>query len=178
MKSKNEFILSETEKKLKDAKYLILTDYRGLNVGEINLLRRELKHNAVEFKVIKNTLSSILFKKLGIERVDAYLTGPTAIAFCIRDEIIPSKILTDFTKEHEGLKIKAGLLNKKFLDANAIESIAKLPRQEVLLSKLIAVMQMPLLRLFNVLEEPMRQLSGVINTKIQSTHKNEGGING
>lgn len=171
MRSKNEVILSEIEKKFKDAKCLIFTDYRGLNVGEINLLRRELKHNAVEFKVVKNTLSSLLFKKFGIEGIDACLTGPTAIAFCMRDEIIPSKVLANFAKEHEGLKIKMGLLNNKLLDAGAIESIAKLPKREVLLSKLLAVMQLPVLRLICVLGEPIQQLSGVINAKIQSTDK-------
>ncbi|OIN97498.1 50S ribosomal protein L10 [Candidatus Desantisbacteria bacterium CG1_02_38_46] len=161
MKSKNESILSETQK-FADARYLIFADYRGLNVSEISLLRRELKHRAVEFRVIKNTLSSILFKKFGIEGIDAYLTGPTAIAFCMQDEIAPSRLLANFAKEHEGLKIKGGLLNKKLLDASAIESIAKLPGREALLSKLLTVMQFPILKLVCLFEEPIRELLSVL----------------
>ena len=167
MRSKNESILSEVEKKIKDTRYLILADYRGLNVNEIGLLRRELKHKSAELKVIKNTLSSILFKKIGIEGMDEYLAGPIAVAFCMGDEVISSKILTDFAREHEGLKIKAGLLNKHLLDVSKIEAIAKLPGREVLLSKLITVMQFPVLMLACLLGEPMQYLLGTITAKVQ-----------
>lgn len=174
MKNKNEAILSEIEGKLKDAKCLIFADYTGLKANEINSLRREMKHNAIEFKIIKNTLSSLLFKKVGIEGVDTYLTGPTAIAFCLRDPVVSSKVLTNFAKEHGGLRIKAGLLDNKIIDASMVESIAKLPSRETLLVKLLSVMHLPLLKLVCLLSEPVRRLLSVITAKIHTTDKKEG----
>lgn len=165
MKSKNESIISETEGKIKNAKFLVLADYRGLNANEINLLRRKLKQNMSELKVIKNTFSSILFKKIGIEGVDQYFVGPTAIVFCMQDEIVSSKMLTNFAKEHEGLKIKVGLLNKKILNASEIELISKLPNRNVLLSQLVNVMQFPVLKFVGFLGEPIQKLLSIVSSK-------------
>jgi len=171
LNEKNKQIVSETESKFKDAKFLIFADCSGLSANDTNAFRRELKKNNVEMKVMKNTLTSIILKKLEINGTEPFTNGPTAIAFCNGDEVVASKLFEDFKKAHEGFNIKAGVLNNKVIDSKMIQVMAKLPKREVLLSKLLTTMQSPLLRLLNVLESPARGLINLINAKIKTIDK-------
>lgn len=171
MNEKNKQIVSEAESKFKDSKLLIFADCSGLSANDANIFRRELKKNNVELKVMKNTLSSIILKKIGIDGMESYVSGPTAIAFCNGDEVVASKLFEDFRKGHEGFKIKAGILNNKVLESTMIQAMAKLPKREVLLSKLLTTMQSPILRLVNVLQSPTIGLINLINAKIKTIEK-------
>ena len=171
MNVRNKEVISETEGKFKDSKFLIFADCSGLSANDTNTLRRELKRNSVEFKVMKNTLSAIILKKLEINGMEPYIKGPTAIAFCSGDEVAVSKLLANFEKEHQNFKVKAGLLDSKIVDTDMFQAMAKLPRREVLISKLLNVMQMPILNLINVLQAPTKELVNLINAKIKTTDK-------
>jgi large subunit ribosomal protein L10 len=132
-------ILEEKKKKvkeiaesLKDAKSLIFVDYRGLTVSEVTELRAKLTEAGVNYKVYKNTLTKLALKECGYEMLEEYLVGPNAIAIS-DDSIIPAKILYQFAKEHETLKIKVGLIDGELYDVAKIKSLAELPTKDELL---------------------------------------------
>ena len=102
-------IVGELKEKLSNTKGAVLTNYRGLNVAQDTKLRRKLRDAGVEYRVIKNTMTRIAAKEVGIEGLDQYLEGPTAIAMSAVDPVAPAKILSEFIKENklQALEIKS-----------------------------------------------------------------------
>ena len=123
--------VEEIKDKFSRSRTAILTDYRGLNVAEITELRRKLKEEDVEYKVVKNTLTSIAIKDFDFN-LDEFLEGPTAIAFSYEDPVAPAKVLVDFAKTHKQLEIKAGVVEGKVTSKDVIDELAKLPPKEQL----------------------------------------------
>lgn len=120
---------------------VVLTEYRGLSVGDLKELRRSIAENAT-YAVAKNTLTSIAVKEANIEGIsEETLTGPTAIAFVSGDVAAATKRLRDFAKAHPFLVIKGGVLDGKFLDSKAVLKLADLESREVLLAKMAGAMQ-------------------------------------
>ena len=113
---------------------VVLTEYRGLTVKHMKDLRRSLGEDA-SYAVAKNTLAAIAAKEAGIEGIEDSLTGPTAIAFVTGDVAAATKGLRDFAKAHPSLAIKGGVLEGRFLDAQAVLKLADLESREVLLAK-------------------------------------------
>lgn len=156
-------VVQQIKEKLEASKGVVLTDYRGLNVGEITELRRQLRNAGVDYKVVKNTLTSLAAKQIGIENLDTFLAGPTAIAFGLEDAVAPAKVIAEFAKTHKDLEIKAGLLEGKVIDINEVKALANLPSREVLLSKLLGAMQSPMYGMANVLQGNLRNLVYVLD---------------
>lgn len=138
-----ENVVAELESLLAENSGVILADYRGLNVSEVTKLRSELRQADVVYKVAKNTLMKRAAHGQGIDSLDAFLEGPTAVAFA-KDPVAMAKVLTAFAKEHKNLEMKAGLLEGQFLNASKITELSKIPPKEVLLAKLLGSMQAPL----------------------------------
>ena len=133
--------VDELAEKLKNAKSVVLTDYRGLTVEEDTALRKLLREAGVEYKVIKNSVISFAAKKNEFEGIDDYLKGPTAIAVSATDEIAPSKIIAKFSKDHEKLEIKCGMVEGKLFDVDGVKDLAKTPSREELLGRLVGSLQ-------------------------------------
>ncbi len=148
-------------KEIKDrfisAKAAILVDYRGLNVAEITELRRNLREQGVEFKVLKNTLIRIAIKDFDYN-LDEFLEGPTAVAFSNEDPIAPAKVLADFARTHKQLEIKAGVVEGKVVANDVIAELAKMPPKEEMLAQAVGSIQSPLYGIVNVLQGPIRNL--------------------
>ncbi len=121
----------------------VLTDYRGLNVAEVTELRSRLREAGVNYQVAKNTLIKLAAHQLGITDLDPQLAGPTAVAYST-DPITAAKVLVEFAKTHNDLEIKSGLLDKKFVNAEGIRNLAKLPPREVLLGQIMGAIQSPM----------------------------------
>jgi large subunit ribosomal protein L10 len=151
-------VVAEIEEKLKSAKSAIFADYRGLNVAEATQLRRKFKEAGAEFRVVKNTLTRIAASRSGIEGLDEFLFGPTAIIFGFEDPVIPAKILVQFIKENQKLEIKGGLVEGKVVKAAQVRSLADLPSKEVLISRVIGGLQAPIAGLQFVLKGPLQKL--------------------
>ena len=134
----------------------VLTEYRGLTVKDLQNLRRSLGENAT-YAVAKNTLTAIAAKEAGIEGVEETLTGPTAIAFVTGDVAAATKGLRDFAKAHPSLAIKGGVLEGRFLDAQAVLKLADLESREVLLAKMAGAMQANLAKAAYMLAAPLSQ---------------------
>jgi large subunit ribosomal protein L10 len=136
--------VEEIAAKLKESAATVITDYRGLNVAQMTELRKQLREAGVEFKVLKNTLVSRAADSVELGELNAVLTGPTAIAFSKNDAVAPAKVLSQFAKENEALKIKGGVVEGRIVDVAQIEALASLPSREGLLSMLLSVLQAPI----------------------------------
>ncbi len=127
-------VVSEIKDRLQEAKSVVLFDYRGLSVAEVTELRRKLRDNGSDYKVYKNTLTrrAVEESKLGLED---YLTGPNAISFGT-DELSIVKVLSDFSKDHKALELKAGIIDGKVANAEELAKYASIPSREGLLTML------------------------------------------
>ncbi|MBU4561055.1 50S ribosomal protein L10 [bacterium] len=145
--------------KMHSASSVILSDYRGLDVEKVSDLRKKLRGEGIEYEVIKNTLIRLAVKGERYEKgLLPYLKGPTAIAFGYEDPLRGVKILTNFSREHEALSVKVGIVEGKLIDRERIGELARLPSYEGLLSLVTLVIKYPLQGLMNVLKGNMRNL--------------------
>jgi large subunit ribosomal protein L10 len=159
---KNQEGLKVLTEKFKTMKGMILTQYHGLSVSDISDLRSKLRVHKAEYVVVKNTLSQLSFKEMGIETGDAFV-GPTAIVFQNEDIVTPAKVVMDFAKTHEPLKVKAAFLDGKFVGADIVEQLSALPPREVLIAKMLGSMNSPITGFVNVLAANIRGLVTVID---------------
>ena len=153
-------IVAELKEKLTGAKGAVLVNYRGLTVAQDTKLRRQLREAGVDYRVVKNTMTRIAAQEAGLEGLDVYLEGPTAMAISTTDPVAPAKIITDFVKEHklQVLEVKAGLVEGNVIDENGVKALASLPSREVLIAKMLGSMQSPITGLVNVLQGSIRNL--------------------
>ncbi|NLL51677.1 MAG: 50S ribosomal protein L10 [Peptococcaceae bacterium] len=149
-------IVDEIKQKFQDANGVVLADYRGLTVSQVTSLRVDLRQAGVEYRVLKNTMVRRAADEIGLEGLDEFLKGPTAIAFSA-DPVAPAKILSDYSKKNKNLKIKAGVVEGKVIDSERVKDLANLPSREVLLAQVLAGMQAPLQGMVNVLQGPIRK---------------------
>lgn len=122
--------------KIKEAKLVLLTDYRGINVEDVTELRAELRKTNAEYTVIKNNITKRALAEAGIEGLEDKLVGPTAVIMSNEDYLEPSKTIYEFTKNNDYYKIKGGVIEGKVMTAEEIITLAKLPSKETLLSML------------------------------------------
>ena len=151
--------IKEIEQDLQQADFLVLTDYRGLNVDEISNLRRSLRENDCKYKVVKNNLAKIAASQVGKEEINNYLEGPVAIAYGYDDPVATAKALTKADKELKNLSITAGYLEGKILSPADIKALGEIPSKEVLYCKLCGAFQAPISGLVNVLQGNIRNLA-------------------
>jgi large subunit ribosomal protein L10 len=137
-------IVTEIADKLRESKSTVVVDYRGLSVGEVTELRKQLRDAGIEFKVYKNTLTRRAAEQAELAGLNDALTGPNAIAFSNEDVVAPAKILNDFAKKHEALEIKAGVIEGNIATLEEVKALADLPSREGLLSMLLSVLQAPI----------------------------------
>lgn len=143
-RQKKEQIVAEIREKMENSSAIVLTDYRGLNVGQVTKMRADLRKAGVEFKVLKNTLTRLAARETGLEGLEPYLEGPTALAFSKDDPTAPAKILMKYAKEFKTLEIKAGVVEGKVIDPAGVKALADLPSREELLAQVLRGMQSPL----------------------------------
>jgi large subunit ribosomal protein L10 len=153
-------ILSE---KVKASKAIVLADYRGLTVEQDTELRNALRKAGVEYKVYKNTLAKFAMKENGLEGLDSYLSGPTAIATSTSDPVAPAKVLAEFAKKYEKLELKAGVVEGKVIDLNGVKALAELPSREVLIARVLAGFNTPITGLVTVLNGNIKGLVVALN---------------
>ena len=121
---------------MKEAKLILLTDYRGINVEDVTKLRTELRNANAKYTVIKNNITKRALAEAGIEGLEEKLEGPTAVIMANEDYLTPTKAIYNFTKSNDYYKIKGGVIEGKVMTTEEIITIAKLPSREDLLSML------------------------------------------
>jgi large subunit ribosomal protein L10 len=146
----------------------ILTDYRGLSTAEITVLRRALKKSDIEYKVVKNTLARFAAERVGKNELVTMFEGPVAIAFGYGGITEPAKVLADYIRASKAsLGIKGGFLADRVLTSDDVETLATLPSREILLARVLAGMQSPIVALVGSLVAPMRGVIGVLQARIK-----------
>lgn len=156
-------VVADLTEKVKAAQSIVLADYRGLTVEQDTALRNALRAAGVEYKVVKNTLTSLAMKESGLEALDPFLNGPTAMALSSTDAVAPAKVLSDFAKKFEKLELKVGVVEGKVIDINGIKALADLPSREVLIAKVLGGFNAPISGFVNVLNGNMRGLVVALN---------------
>ncbi len=157
-REQKEQLVEKAVKDLDQAKSVILVNYQGLRVNEIQELKKKLREQGIGFQVIKNTLFKIALKKEGISFDEKLLDQPVAIVWGAQDEVVPAKITFEFKKEAEKLEIIGGLINRDFVDVSLIKQLAALPSRDELYARLIGSLNAPMHRLVNVLQGNLRSL--------------------
>ena len=150
-------IVTEIRARLEKSSGIVLADYRGLTVAEDTKLRIKMREAGIEYRVMKNTMIKRAADQAGLQALDTYLEGPTAIAFS-EDPVAPAKVLSEFMKTHRKYSIKAGIVEGKIVDADGVKALADLPSREILLSMVLRGIQVPLTGMANVLQGPIRKL--------------------
>ncbi len=146
---------------------ILLADFQGLTVAEVNALRQQLREANIQYKVCKNTLINVVAQEKEIEGLEPYLKGNTALA-ASDDPATSSKILFEFSEEHESLKIKGGVLGQQVVDSSAVKALQDMPSKEVLIGQVIGGINAPLYGLVGVLNNgsPMTRFVNVLSNTI------------
>ena len=149
--------------KLRASEGLVLADFTGLSVGAISDFRKKCREKGVEFRVVKNRLAIRAASAAECPEIDAFLKGPTGIAFGLDSPVEPAKVVMEFAKDHEQMVVKGGYLDGKLLQASEVEALSKIPGHEELLAMLMRSMQGPVTGVVGCLSGVMRNLVGVLD---------------
>jgi large subunit ribosomal protein L10 len=137
-------VVNDVRARFRGAEAAILTEYRGLSVADLQVLRRALKAVGSEYRIYKNTLVKRAAKEAGLSVLDSMLEGPTAIAFVSKDISLVAKVLRDFARTNPHLVVKGGLIGASALDAPSTNALAELPSRDVLLAQFAGALAAPL----------------------------------
>ncbi len=137
-------VLKDTQERIAGVRGLYLADFSGLTVEKMTQLRKQCREQGIAFRVIKNTLLRRSFNERGITELDAHLVGNTGLVYSPTNEMAPAKVLSDFAKENEKLKVKAAVVDGRLYDGKAIAQLALLPSRDVLLSQVLSTFIAPM----------------------------------
>lgn len=146
-------IVEEIKENLKDAKTVVLVDYRGLTVDQDTKLRKSLREAGVIYKVYKNTMVKLAIDGTDFDSIKEDLEGPTAVAVSKTDATAAARVLAKFAKENPALEIKSGIVEGTYYDAAGLAKIATIPSREELLSKFLGSIQSPIANFARVIKQ-------------------------
>lgn len=156
---KKEQSVSEIAELLKSSKAIILTDYRGMTMKDVDTLRTKLRPEKAVFRIVKNTLFRRAAEGTSFSQVDALLEGPTAAIFGLEDSVSPARLVADYVRETKGLiQIKGGVIEGQPCDAAAVAAIAKLPPRDTLIAQVVGGLQAPIAGLAGTLQTMLGSL--------------------
>ncbi len=142
--AEKEAAVERMSKQLSEAKSVYLTDFTGLNVEQITELRRAFSGVKVEYRVVKNTLAKLSAKEAGCEDIVEHLSGPVAMAFGMEDPVAPAKVIKQFSKKNDKLKLKACLFEGVLFGEDKLNQLADLPTRDEVLGQVCSVLNAPI----------------------------------
>src|SRR5213592_4030271 len=162
-------VVADLTEKLKSADTLIVADYRGLTMPQIDALRGKLLEHGAKFNVVKNTLTRRAAEAAGADALLALLEGPSAIAFIEADGdmVAVAKALADSARDTKVLAIRGGILEGKEISADEVDELSKLPPLEILRGQVIGAVIAPLTQLLTLVNAPLQNLYGLIEARIE-----------
>jgi large subunit ribosomal protein L10 len=168
-KEQKEQVVDELTARLKAADTLLVADYRGLTMPQIDDLRTRLLESGARFTVVKNTLTRRAAEAAGADALLALLDGPSAIAFLEADGdmVAAAKALADAARETKVLEIRGGVMQGRVVSADEVETLAKLPPEDVLRGQVLGAIVAPLTTLAGLLNAPLQNLVGLIDARIE-----------
>ncbi len=155
-------VISQYETWLKESQAVVLTEYTGLSMPQIDELRADIRKVGGEFHVIKNTLAKRAFDSAGLEAPEEYFIGSTAVGIAFEDPPGVAKAIKDYGKDHTMVKIKGGFMGTDLVSAEDLMALADLPPLPVVRAQLLGVISAPASKLVRTIAEPGRSLAQVI----------------
>ena len=150
--------------KVQEAPVLYLTDFSGLDVKSMTLLRQRLRDSGAEYLVVKNRLVKLAVADLDMPDISEALLGPTGVVLGYEGVVEPAKVVSDFAKEHDDKPVfKLGILDNKIVSAVEIQRLAKLPPREQLLAELAGALEAPMAALVSALEGKVQEMAGLLD---------------
>lgn len=165
-REKKETIVAEYGEKIRRSQALIITEYRGLTVKQLEALRRELRGCDSEMMVSKNTLLARALIDAGMPAPESLLSGPTAVTFCFNELAAPAKALSKWAKDTKILVLRGGMVGASVFDEAGVEALSQLPGRNQLRAQVVGVLQAPISGLVNVLAGPVRGFLTVLNARM------------
>jgi large subunit ribosomal protein L10 len=168
-KDQKEQVVAELTERLRETQTLLVADYRGLTMTEIDALRGELLKHGARFSVVKNTLTRRAAEAAGAEALLGLLEGPSAIAFLEAggDPVAAAKALSDAARTTRILTIRGGLLDGRAMSGEEVESLAKLPPFDVVRAQVLGAITAPLTTIVGLFAAPLQNLIGLIDARIE-----------
>lgn len=165
LKSEKEVMIKDLNDRFTRAKGVIVAEFKKLDVDTVNRLRKKLREGKVEWKVLKNTLARRAAKGTSVEKISDDFVGPVAAAISYDDVIAPAKILAEFTKDLEAIKIRSGVIQGQKIDKSGVLALAKLPGLNELRATILGMINQPATKLVRTINEPGSALARVIKAK-------------
>jgi large subunit ribosomal protein L10 len=168
LRSEKERIVAELTDRLRSSDALIVADYRGLSVKEIDDLRTKLLEHGASLTVVKNSLTRRAAEAAGSDALLALLEGPTAIAFLEAegDPVATAKALSDAARTTRILAVRGGIMQGRTISQAEVEELAKLPPVEVLQGQVVGALAAPLYAIVGLFTAPLRDLHGLVQARI------------
>ena len=161
--SKKNYI-EEMKKNFSSNSSVMIAHYQGLNVNELDELRKQLREKGILFKITKNRITKLAIKETPVKDLEKYFIGPTATALS-SDPITAAKIMTKFAKTHNKLKIIAGFMDGKVLDQKEVSIIATLPSLEEARAQIVGILASPAQKLVSILLAPGSKIANLTRAK-------------
>jgi large subunit ribosomal protein L10 len=155
-------LVNQYETWLDKSQGVFLTEYTGLSMKGVDDLRAKLREVGGEFHIVKNTLGEVAFKSAGLKLPDEFMRGSSAVVFAFRDAPETAKVLTEFARTSEFVKVKGGYLDRNPITAAEVKSLAELPPLPVMRAQLLGTISAPASKLVRTLAEPARALASVM----------------
>lgn len=163
-RSDKEAFVEEFRERLEQATVVYLTDFSGLDVKSMTVLREQLRENGAEYVVAKNRLVRRAMEGTDLPDLGDSLTGPTGVVFGHDDVVAAAKVLTEFAKDHDDRPaFKLGILDNKILDGAQLDRLAKLPPKDQLLAELAGALQAPMAALAGAMEGKLQEMAGLLD---------------
>ena len=168
LKQEKERVVAELAERLQASETLLVADYRGLDMVEIDAVRTELIKHGARFTVVKNTLTKRAAEQAGVPELNEFLDGPTAIAFVgDGDMVAVAKALNDSAKQTRILALKGGILAGKPISADDVRELAALPPMEQLRGQVLGAIVAPLNAIAGLVNAPLQNLLGLVDARIE-----------
>jgi large subunit ribosomal protein L10 len=166
--------VAELKELFENSNSFFVTDYQGLNVADMTVLRRNLRENDVRYLIAKNTLIKRAVSEAGIEGLEEHLSGPTAVAFAQGDPAAAAKVINESYKERDLPRVKIFSVEKELFGGDDIGRLADLPTKEELLSRLVADIESPIVATVQMIDGMFRELIGTVDALADKRKQEEG----
>jgi len=174
-RARKESFVVELRERIDRAPAIYLTDFTGLSVKDMTSLRRTLRASGAEYVVVKNRIAVRAWAETDMPDISEGLTGPTGLVFGFDDAVMAAKALSDFAKDHDKRPaVKLGILDRKVLDPEQVDRIAKLPPKEQLYAELAGAMEAPMAALASALGAKLQETAGLIDALRQEREQDGG----
>jgi large subunit ribosomal protein L10 len=174
LRAEKEQVVAELAERLRTSDTLIVADYRGLTMTEFDGVRSQLLKHGARFSVVKNTLTRRAAEAAGVEALNEFLDGPTAIAFVVDGDMVAvARTLNETARKTRTLSLKGGILQGRPMTADQVRELANLPPYEVLQAQVLGAIVGPLNAIVGLFAAPLRDFVNVIDARIRQLQEQE-----